>query len=492
MLHLHPGIVEGHELLRAALARDSEASRHIVELPDQLYDQVDYLGIGPIARLGRISRSLAGRLLQRRNGGGRRHALRRGAGRRLGVSGGLAQLVDAGVVVVDIVSGQRLVVDDLQRVLAEVAVHRHQRLRQIQQLFLVHARVLPLEIARHGSDHRVLDERRVHQVDRRLRIPAEIHEAVSIRRALDREELVEHKGIQPVVIQRRALVLCRVQAVGVNVLDVVQNRLAVPFLVIAIDHDALAVRRYVVVVLEPGRLESLPLQLVLELRVLRFQQVVVHQIRVEEILAVLNVGNARLPEQIQQIHREDGDIPQAVQLGRIPHHLVNARAGLQLRPQRIGIGILKAVLLHDHRHDGGQHLRLFLVVRFSRQDVRLWICLYAVRVLRHDDVVQPARLGAEAAVKKAGILLLLRVVAQLPPVLRGYHAALQPCLAGFVLQQGLCQLLQLFLVDDHGLFVHRQCLFVHLCPPFGKLIERIVYDRLLLHRAQRLNRARHT
>ena len=53
--------------------------------------------------------------------------------------------------------------------------------------------------------------------------------------------------------------------------------------------------------------------------------------------------------EIEQIAPHDGDVAKAALLARIPHDLVNARAGLELLPLHRAVGLAETDLLEDAR-----------------------------------------------------------------------------------------------------------------------------------------------
>ena len=232
-----------HELLFAEAARDPELPRHIVKLPYQLNYQRYHLAVRPVTGLRAVAAALAAGLLKRRDGACRRHALRGRPRGRLGIAGSLAQFVHFSGLELHVIAAQRPVIYNFKRIIAEVAVHRHQRRRQIQKLVLMYAAVVAPEVSRHRAHHSVFDKRRVHQVYCRLRVAAQVDKTVAAGAALDGEQRVEDEGIKPVIIQRLVLVLRRVKHRVADVLDVVKHRAPVlPQLVVAVDHRRLAAR----------------------------------------------------------------------------------------------------------------------------------------------------------------------------------------------------------------------------------------------------------
>ena len=103
--------------------------------------------------------------------------------------------------------------------------------------------------------------------------------------------------------------------------------------------------------------------------------------------ASLDIRNARLPVDIQQIHLLHGNVAQSMQLTAVPNNLVYAGAGLQLLPHSVAIGLLKLVLLQNAGHNGAEHGCLCLVPFLSWQDIGLWVALHGIRMLAHDHIV---------------------------------------------------------------------------------------------------------
>ena len=182
-----------------------------------------------------------------------------------------------------------------------------------------------------------------------------------------------------------------------------------------------------VVVKELRGYDAVSPELSVQLRILLHEFVVVPEFGVEKVAALLDVGNARLPVQVEKVAFYDGDITQAVELVLVPEDLVSAGAGLDLLPHHIVVGILKVVLLHDAGHDLGEYVCLGPVLRLSGKQHRLRICVHRVGVLAHDDVMQPAGSAGEAinVADDVGHAALLLLVVQLPPLLSGYNAPLR-------------------------------------------------------------------
>ena len=168
----------------------------------------------------------------------------------------------------------------------------------------------------------------------------------------------------------------------------------------------------------------------------------------EEIAAALDVGDARLPVNIQQVHPLNGDVAQSVEPAAVPHDFVYPCACFQLLPHGIGVCVFKVVLLQNTGNDAAEHPRLPAVIGLSGQDPRCGIGIHHVGVLADDDVVEPAADGAEAAVcADVGGTLLLGGVAKLPPVFAGKDAPFGVHLAVFIFLQDAGKLLHLLTSD---------------------------------------------
>ena len=262
----------------------------------------------------------------------------------------------------------------------------------------------------------------------------------------------------PCRLAQKVLVLACVQEGRTHVLAVVQHVPAQEFfLVVHVDDGGLAVGAHAVVIEKARGGKAHGLELPGKLGVLGCERLVVLQPRVEKIRAVLHVAHARLPEHVQKVDALDGDIAEAARLFRVPAHAVDARAGLELLPHPVGVGLLKGVLLQDHGQDLREDARLGPVVGFARQDVRLGVGVHGVSVLGDDHVMQPPGHGLKA-VGGLMVLSLLGAVAELPPVFRLHGAPLDAGLPGLVLLQNPRKFRQPLFIDRQGkFFVH--CLF---------------------------------
>ena len=180
---------------------------------------------------------------------------------------------------------------------------------------------------------------------------------------------------------------------------------------------------------------------------------------VENITAVLNIVDLRLPEDIEQIHPVYGDVSQAVQLFCIPHYLIHGGTCFQFLPNGIGVSLLEIVLPQHHRDNAGQCPGFQLVSLFPGQDVGPGVCFHCVCVLAGDHIMEPCSLCLEAGGRRpAAFLRLLSVchrgghiaVSHFPPTFRVFYPGLNAGLAAPVFVQSPAELLECAAV--HSIF----------------------------------------
>ena len=166
--------------------------------------------------------------------------------------------------------------------------------------------------------------------------------------------------------------------------------------------------------------------------------VVVHERAYEEVAAGLNVGDARLPEQVQQVELPHGHVAETAASGAVPEHAVGRAPVLELVPPRIGPHLLKVRLFKHGRHDGRQRLRVRFILLAARQDHRLREAVHRVGVLRDNGVEQPrARRLYHVAALLAPAVAQILPVPQAVPLLVGDDARLERALAVLVPAQKL-------------------------------------------------------
>ena len=188
--------------------------------------------------------------------------------------------------------------------------------------------------------------------------------------------------------------------------------------VVPVHHQRLSGRVHPVVVEIPAHGEVPAPELALQLRIRAQQRRVIHQLRAEKVFRILHIRHSRLPEQIQQIHPPDGDVPQPAELSSVPEHTVHRAPGLELVPPRRRVRPLELVLLQNHRQNPRQLRCLLAVARLAREHRRLRVAVHRVRVLREDAVDEPAaRRLRIVRIAAPPLLFHLLPVAQLPELL---------------------------------------------------------------------------
>ena len=243
------------------------------------------------------------------------------------------------------------------------------------------------------------------------------------------------------------IVLAGIQQGRTHEFDIVQRRPAVRRLdlVIPVHYHALVAGVHAVVVDILFNVHDFTLLLALQLRIFAVQQVVVHQIDNKQVPTLLDVCDARLPEQIQQVDVPDLDVPQTVVLPAIPEHAVGRRAVLQLLPPVVRVNLLKVVILLHHRQYLTQRLGALLVALFPWKHHRLRVVVHGVGVFVLDGVKEPRGRGLRlrkrghflaAGVNALGLALANALpVPQLPPQFVVDDAVFQAALAVFILGQ---------------------------------------------------------
>ena len=224
-------------------------------------------------------------------------------------------------------------------------------------------------------------------------------------------------------------------------------------LVIPVHHHAFLGHIHLVIVDVLLDVDDLAVQLALEVGIFLLQQVIVPQGNDKQVPAVLDVGDARLDEQIEHIDKGDVDIAHAVLQPVVPKGPLCRHAMLELVPGSIGIGLLVVVPLEDHRQNGAQRVSIALVIPLSGQHAWLGEVVHHVSVLVGDGVKQPGRGGLGPVGDCLGLLLGLGLatddipVAQLPPALLLHNAVFQGAFGLLVLLQRGNGLGDLFLAD---------------------------------------------
>ena len=281
-------------------------------------------------------------------------------------------------------------VDALNAVRVHPALDMDEGLGKIGVLRLVHAPVGADEPPGGSGDEGVFHEGVVENVDGALGIPAQIHIAVAaVGIPLLGKQGVKDEGVFSVIVQAPVtegrIVLRGKQHRFPGVLDVVQQSV---LFIVHIHHGGL-VRGgdgIVVAVVAQGLIRDG----LLKLRPALAQPVGILQPHAEQILGILNVLHPRLPEQVENIHLFNGDVPQTAQPLRVPEHAVDPGAGLELVPPYIAPGLLEIVLPQHHRQNGAEHPGLGPIGLLPGQHDGLGIGVHRVGMLAQNGVDQPA------------------------------------------------------------------------------------------------------
>ena len=377
---------------------------------------------------------------------------------------------------------------------------------EIQEFLLVDIAPLPGEKSGDRPNLRRLDKRIFHHVYFSLRTSAHIHIAVTARTSLYGVQGIKHIGVKAVVIESTlCIVLLIFRGVKHHILHifaVLQGVFAVYILmIIDLDNRCLICRVNGIIIKKLGVYHGIAFQLIPKLRVTLAQQVFIHQFRVEEETAHLNIRNPWLPVQVQQVHPFNSNITQSVELGLVPQNLVDTGAGFHFLPHYIGVCLFKVILFQNTGDDGGQFLRLRPISHLPGKDVRLRVGFHCICVLGHNHIVQPAGFAGETSIGSNGtFLLLLHCIAQLPPILACNDTAFGVRKCSLVLFQHICELPQLLLsngisigsVQNIRFVIHTYLLLNISSLSIGKLVKGIRYNRLRLDVHNGADRPGHT
>ena len=444
---------EGGILHPAALAGNAVYPLLVVELPHQLNDQVAFLRKCPVRALQHVPAQLAARLLQRRNGTGSGQAAGGAALAHVPVAAHFLQLAHPGIPVVHAVAAQHVRLQRHKAVAVQPPHNVHDVLGKVRQLFLVH----PRRVAQHKAllcrQLHVLVHGVVHLVNGGLGVLHHVDVPKPRRGIFLYEQRVKHKGVLSMVVKsplrQLRVVLAGIQHHAVAVLAVVQHRLSagLRLLVVPVHHHALigGVNAVVVDVLPHVQpLAGVPLHL----REAPDQLLVVLKAQAEQVRRLLNVLHPRCPVQHQQVHALDADVSQPAPQHRVPEDALHAGAGLELAPPCVAVHLLVVALLQHRRDHLGKGPRRLLVVRRSRQHVRLRVVVHGVRVLVGNAVEQPP--AGRLRLSLHHLVLVVLPVPHPEPQLVFNDPLVQRRLAGLVPLQDLSRLGYL-LRPDHRL-----------------------------------------
>ena len=185
------------------------------------------------------------------------------------------------------------------------------------------------------------------------------------------------------------------------------------------------------------------------------QHLVVHHLHMKQVSARLQVCDARLPVQVEQIDHPDVDVAKPPCLAAVPYHHLAAGAVLDLVPPCIVVHLLIPVLLQHHRQDRTQLPGRLGVVLRPRQYVWLRVVVHRVRVLVGKGVEQPRRIRRIVQRHLRAVALVVQPV----PLLIVDDLLVQCLLPLLVLLQSQRRLPHL-LHPDRPLYPHRPGLFI--------------------------------
>ena len=251
-------------------------------------------------------------------------------------------------------------------------------------MFRVYAAAVLCKISRLTAPFHILFKADPHVVNRNLCVLHNVHIAKPRRAVLFGKEYVKFVRVSPVCIKsilHPFLRLCGIKQIPFAEFDKMQRHSsALVLFVIPVHHHAL-VRRVNRVIVHVFCTPCIAAASEFEIRVFPLHLLPVHQLNVKQVRAFLNILYPRLPEQIENIHVHNADVPHTIVLILVPENLVNPCAAFQLVMPCVVVCLLKVVLLQNHRHNLGKHLRIRLVPLLSRQKIRLWVVIHCVRVL---------------------------------------------------------------------------------------------------------------
>ena len=305
---------------------------------------------------------------------------------------------------------------------------------QIQILLLVDAAVVADKVSGGGADQQILQNRPVAAVDVLLGGAPQIDEPKAAGRALHPVQAVKNEGVVAVVVPaplcQTGVVLGGVEQRIAGEFAVVQPGFAVvaPELVVPVHHCCLVAGVHGVVVDVMGQFAAVGG--VLHKGIALMEQIPIHQLHQKHIPALLNITDPRLPEEADGINAADGDIL----LFPVPKNAVDAGAAAKLVVGDVGIGLLKIVLLQNHRQHLAEPFRQRPILGLPGQQQGSGEVVHGIGVLGADGVEQPAagRLRVLPAGAATGQII---PVAQLVPLLVGDEALLQRRLPGLVFLQ---------------------------------------------------------
>mgnify|MGYP003305811854 CR=1 FL=1 len=213
--------------------------------------------------------------------------------------------------------------DGKDAVLSQIAIHMDEILGDIGVLLLVHSAVRADEVAGLGVGKHIHHDGLVAPVDIFLGALAHIDVGEAARTALYRKERIENEGILAMIVPAALRVLrfilsCKEDRV-IDVLAEVQHGFPVlVLLVVPVNHSALIRGVHGVIVDILAEIRRSASQLTCQFRIPVLQQIIVHQLHMEQVAGLLDVSNAAFPEQVDDIHLSDSNVTHAIHGSLIP------------------------------------------------------------------------------------------------------------------------------------------------------------------------------
>ena len=286
----------------AKLPCDTEAARLCIELPDKLDDKAHDLFICPVGPRNGVSGGFVSRLLKRRDRGAGRNTARGASLRHISGARRFLELVDLHLL--DVKNAGRTLrrLDPLQPLLGDVPFYLDHLFAPVKEIIDVDARSAFRKIPDiRGIEYRI-EHRGVELVDIHLRVPPDIDNPEPVRRALLGIQNVKHNGIHPMVVKahvpQRRIVFRGIEDRAAAEFAVMQNRFSArrSGLVIPVDDDGLVAVVDAVVVLIIRNIDHVPHP---ETGIGGLHRVTVGKGYDKQMLGILNIGNPRLPKDIE-------------------------------------------------------------------------------------------------------------------------------------------------------------------------------------------------
>ena len=382
------------------------------------------------------SRILAGGLLECRNRGCSGHTGRSHSVVGILVGSDVLKFLYLATVQLNVYRRKRIIIYRSEVDLIHVTGHMDNLLAVVTKLFLVDASIASGEVSRCCTGLTILHDSFIHLINLHLGVSADVRKSVSADASLYRIQCLYNERILRMVIQTSlrdahlsgrnlkrnsglhihllahrnvSLVLRSIQNDVVYILYKLQRTLAVILgMVVPIDHHALLGRIHVVIVQILRKCDAVTAKFTHTLRISLFKERIVHKLGMEQMRRLLDIRNARLPEEVDKVNLLDTDVPKTVVLATIPEYSLGASAMLEHIPRDIGVGLLIPVLLHNHRNDSGELRCLGLVIRLSRLYITRRIRIHHITVSALDTAPQPCGCRLE--------LLLRILLVDIPPL----------------------------------------------------------------------------